>query len=61
VDGREVAINPKQVTSITHAIDDEPNKLLTEKVKCVIGMTNGKFHSVVEDCDEVKQRLEEAK
>jgi hypothetical protein len=61
VDGYEVAVNPKQVTSLTAAKQDSSNKLLAKAVSCVIGMTNGKFHSVAESCEEVKRRLEEAK
>lgn len=61
VDGHEVAINPKQVSSITAARPDVGNEVLVETVKCVIGMTNGKFHSVAETCDEVKRKLEAAK
>jgi uncharacterized protein YlzI (FlbEa/FlbD family) len=61
VDGRETLINPEQVTSITHREADAPNKLLTDTVQCVIGFSNGKFVSVLEHCDEVKQKLEDAK
>jgi hypothetical protein len=59
VDGHEVMVNPEQVTSIQAARPDEPNKFLTEKVACAIGMTNGKFVSVVEDCDTVRKILVE--
>lgn len=61
VDGRDVLVNPEQVTSLTHSKDGEQNKVLVESVECVIGFTNGKFISVAEKCDKVKQLLEDAK
>jgi hypothetical protein len=61
VDGHEVAINPAQVTNMYGAKDDQENKLFTNSVRCVIGLTDGKFVTVAESCDEVKRKLEEAK
>lgn len=61
VDGREVSVNPKQITSLQAAKSDEPNKVLVETVQCAIGLSNGKFISVIEHCDTVRKLLEEAK
>lgn len=61
VDGRETFINPEQVVSMSSHKPGEENKLLVESVECVIGLTNGKIVSVIEHCDEVKQKLEAAK
>ena len=61
VDGRVVAVNPEQVTSLQASIPDQPNKVLVETVQCVVGLTNGKFISVIEPCDAVRQMLEGAK
>ena len=61
VDGRETYINPKQIASISSAIEGEKNKMLIETVHCVIGLTNGKILSVKEDCEEVVQKLEEVR
>jgi uncharacterized protein YlzI (FlbEa/FlbD family) len=61
VDGRETYVNPKQIASISSAVEGEKNKLLIETVHCVIGLTNGKIISVKEHCDEVVQKLEEVK
>lgn len=61
VDGREVAVNPEQITSLQAAKEDEPNKVLVETVRCVVGFTNGKFVSVVEHCDVVRKLLEDVK
>jgi uncharacterized protein YlzI (FlbEa/FlbD family) len=60
VDGRETLINPEQVASMTHRNADRPNKLLVDDVECVIELSNGKFVSVIEHCDEVQRKLEEA-
>jgi uncharacterized protein YlzI (FlbEa/FlbD family) len=59
VDGREAAVNPKQISSIQRGQDSGANRVLVNKVRCVIGMTNGKFISVLEECDEVLRRLKE--
>lgn len=61
VDGREISVNPKQITSLQAAKEDEPNKVLVETVKCAIGLSNGKFISVIEHCDVVRKLLEDAK
>lgn len=61
VDGREVSINPKQVTSLHGAKDGQGNQLLTGDVSCVVGLTDGKFISVAESCDAVRKLLEGAK
>ena len=61
VDGRETFVNPTQVASLSSQREGEQNKVLIESVKCVIGLTNGKIISVLEDCDEVVRQLEEIK
>ena len=57
VDGREVSVNPEQVTTL-HATRDEGNKLVTDEAHCVVMLTDGKFVSVAEACDEVRKLLE---
>jgi uncharacterized protein YlzI (FlbEa/FlbD family) len=63
LDGREVLINPANIVSVseTSEVRKPQEKLLTEKVHCVINMTNGKFISVAEACDSVRRRLEALK
>jgi hypothetical protein len=58
VDGHEVAINPEQVTSLTAGKPHQDNKLLANNVRCVVGLTDGKFVSVSESCAAVRQLLE---
>jgi hypothetical protein len=60
VDGHEVIINPAQVTSLIAAKEGRDNELYTNEVRCVVGMTDGKFLTVGERCDAVKQLLEGA-
>jgi hypothetical protein len=57
VDGREVSINPVMVTSL-HAATDQNNKLLTNSVRCRVGLADGKFVSVAESCDAVRKLLQ---
>jgi uncharacterized protein YlzI (FlbEa/FlbD family) len=63
LDGRDVSINPKHIVSISETSEDRaPNeRLLTPKVHCVINLTNGTKVSVAEECDNVRQRLEQLK
>lgn len=60
VDGRETYVNPEQVASMSSHKAGEANKVLVESVECVIGLSNGKIVSVLEPCDEVLRKLEEA-
>jgi len=59
VDGREVAINPAQVTHLQAAKPGEPNRLFTEGARCQINLADGKFVTVRESCDVVRKLLEE--
>lgn len=63
IDGRDVHINPKHVVSISETSEtrDPGEKLLSDKVHCVINLSNGTKVSVGEHCDLVRHRLEEAK
>ena len=56
-DGYEVSINPHQVTSLRAPIG-VTSKLVSGQTQCIVGLTDGKFVSVVEPCDLVKQLLE---
>lgn len=56
-DGRAVIVNSEHITSMHAAKPDEPNQLMVEGVRCLINMSDGKFVSVVQTCDEVKKRV----
>ncbi len=58
LDGRDVYVNAATVTLIGEARSDaDPNKQLTGKVHCVVNMVDGKFVTVAESCDAMRQRL----
>ena len=52
VDGREIIVNPLAVVSM-HAATGEQNRLLTDKVKCLVNTSDGKRLPVVESCEAV--------
>jgi hypothetical protein len=59
LDGRDVYINPALVTTVGEARDpDDPKKQLTGDVHCVVNLADGKFVTVIERCDSVRDRLE---
>lgn len=55
-DGADVFINPAQVTSLR--VTAGPLGKLAPHGHCVVGLTDGKFVSVIEPCAEVKRLLE---
>jgi len=60
VDGRGIIINPSQITSMREAHDDDdPHRAFTAKVRCMVNMTDGKFVTVIEECETVRKMLEE--
>lgn len=63
LDGRHVHINPSQVTNVSESSETRSpeDKLMSDKVHCVILLTNGTKVSIAETCDSVKKRLEQAK
>lgn len=62
VDGREIDINPEQITSMREAKpDDASGKYFTSGIRCMISGSDGKFVNVVETCAVVRQKIEERK
>jgi hypothetical protein len=63
IDGRDVHINPKHVVSVSETSEarDPSEKLLADKVHCIINLSNGTHVCVADNCDVVRRRLEEAK
>jgi hypothetical protein len=59
--GHEITLNPQAVTSLHAAVPGQPNKQFTDKTKCVINTTDGKFISVVESCEEVSRAINESR
>jgi hypothetical protein len=62
IDGREVQVNPKQVTQLlSRPKDDAPNHALPDAVKCVVRLTDGSYTSVAETCETVRKLMEGVK
>jgi ketosteroid isomerase-like protein len=60
LDGRITYLNPREIVSVTEAKDaDDPGKHYTDKVKCVVSMTDGKVFSTEETCEHIEERLRE--
>jgi hypothetical protein len=61
--GDLVEVNPDQIVSLrTAAPDREDEKRLYHKsIKCLINLADGKFVAIVENCDTVRNQMEELK
>jgi hypothetical protein len=58
-DGREIAINTAQITSLYAALPNKPNRLVAPGSRCLIGLADGKFASVIETCVAVRRLIED--
>jgi hypothetical protein len=59
--GYEVYVNPESVTSMHADRPGATHEVFTDAVKCLLNLSDGKFVSVIETCDQVRALLEEAK
>jgi hypothetical protein len=59
--GREIRVNPRSVTSLHSSVPGQPNKTLTDGVKCLVNLADGKFVSVAETCEMVSEMIERSK
>ena len=59
LDGREVMINPKAIVTIGGPRASTEQQLLTDKATCLVTLVDGKFVTVVESCDTIRQRLQD--
>ena len=58
LDGREVAINPKEITRMqTGRPDDDPARQFPAGINCVIWFTDGKYLSISETCAAVRELM----
>ena len=58
VDGREVVVNPAQITSLYAALPGRPNRLVAPGSRCVVMLTDGKHVGVIEPCAAVRRLIE---
>lgn len=62
IDGRAVYINPEAVTNLQDAREDsDPGKHLKPGAQCIISLGDGRFVSVAEFCETVREQLERAR
>lgn len=59
-DGQEVAVSPQHITSL-RSTPGSLSKQFSHEVRCLVGLDDGKFVSVIETCSAVKRLLEDAK
>ncbi|MET0653662.1 MAG: hypothetical protein ABWY63_14220 [Hyphomicrobiaceae bacterium] len=57
-DGTTVMVNPREIVVIR---GQGKSRLLTPGAHCVIGTTDGKFITVIQTCDDVKQAIEDTR
>jgi hypothetical protein len=55
--GHDILINPSTVTSMT---GPRSGKNISDDVKCLINTTDGKFISVIETCDVVRDLIRQS-
>jgi uncharacterized protein YlzI (FlbEa/FlbD family) len=55
LDGRTVYVNPDQIVSMARPSE---NTTFVGSVQCVITLSDGKFVSVRDTCDEVQARMQ---
>jgi hypothetical protein len=58
-DGREVLINPSQITSLHASLPGQPNRVVAPGARCLVGLVDGKFASVIETCAAVRALIED--
>ena len=63
VDGAEVLVNAQQIVALTQTNEggagrSPANTIIAKGHRCVIALTNGKFVSVKESCDDVVKSMQ---
>ncbi|MBR0753482.1 hypothetical protein JQ604_14940 [Bradyrhizobium jicamae] len=62
IDGRQIDINPKQITTLREARGDEASgKYLTKGVRCMVSLADAKYVTVIETCSVVREKIEAAR
>ena len=57
-DGREIDVNPAEITSLREArADDDDDRSFTKGVRCMINLTDGKFVTVAETCEQTRMTI----
>lgn len=61
LDGREVAINPAHVTSLSGPRPGATQGMFVDGANCLVNLTDGKFVAVVETCNQIRALIDAAK
>lgn len=56
-DGRNITVNTALITSMLGAPVTGPSKAFTDKVRCMINLSDGKFITVIETCEQVRAMI----
>jgi hypothetical protein len=57
-DGREIDINPAEITSLREAKpDNASDKEFAPGVRCMINLSDGKYVAVIETCQDIRAIL----
>jgi hypothetical protein len=59
--GREIRINPRNITSLHSPVPGQHNTAVAAGARCLINSSDGKFVSVVETCEAVTRMIEAPK
>jgi uncharacterized protein YlzI (FlbEa/FlbD family) len=57
LNGAEITVNPKLITAMKAGIPGEKNKDVAQGANCAINMADGKFITVIETCDKVRELI----
>lgn len=61
VEGRDIIVNSELITSMREARDaDEPGHAFTDGIRCMISLADGKYVTVVEECDAIQGIIKNA-
>lgn len=57
--GLTISVNPSEIATLRETRGKDAT-LIHESVRCVVGMSNGKWVSVVEPCDQIREAMKQA-
>lgn len=57
--GLSISINPTEIATLRET-KGEGSTLMVDTVRCVVGMSNGKWVSVIETCEQIREAIKQA-
>ena len=58
LDGRDVIVNRAAIVTVGGPRKDDKQALLSGKATCLLTLVDGKFLAVVEDCEAIREQLQ---